>query len=463
MTANIERWRGPLTVVVLCALPVALWAWASKIPLTARFGDAATTLASAGIALGLVGATSFAANLLLGARLPYIQTYFGGVQRMYAVHRINGRVAWLLLLAHALVVVAGRATVSASTALSLFVPSRSGWAVPIGAAALVAMAAGVGATLYLRLGHEVFIYVQRTFGVIFAAAGVHVWLIVARRGESPALTWFLGVLWLAALAAWVYRSLFGNVLVRRHRYRVVAAVPLDESVVEITMAPVDEGLRFVAGQFAYVTFYSSAFNAQFHPFSVTSRGGSEIITLRPGDARNQYHPFSITSSPKARDLKVCVKAVGDFTRRLHRLDEGAVAVLEGPYGEFSYRTSVRPAQVWVAGGIGITPFLSMARSLEPSEREVELYYGVKSRATAYFADELAALAARGVLELHVVPEDEEGFVQIDRIERDVGALAHRDFYLCGPPAMVASMSAQLEARGVPARQIHYERFGFGPH
>ena len=92
--------------------------------------------------------------------------------------------------------------------------------------------------------------------------------------------------------------------------------------------------------------------------------------------------------------------------------KGAVAVLEGPYGEFSYRTSVRPEQVWVAGGIGITPFLSMARSLEPSEREVELYYGVKSRPAAYFADELAALQDRGVLKLHVVPEDEEGFVQI---------------------------------------------------
>jgi predicted ferric reductase len=144
------------------------------------------------------------------------------------------------------------------------------------------------------------------------------------------------------------------------------------------MEPAGERLRYRPGQFIYVTFYSNAFSARFHPVAVRNEGPSAVITLRPEDARDQFHPFSLTSAPHERALRVTVKAVGTFTAALPSLDRGATARVEGPYGAFSYLNPANRQQIWIAGGIGITPFLSMARSLEVfSGHDIDLYYGVK--------------------------------------------------------------------------------------
>lgn len=447
--------RGVLTLAALYAAPVALWL--ASVPLDERFSDASRALTTAGVACGLAGATAYAANLLLGARLRSVTAFFGGLERMYALHRRNGRVAFVLVASHVLLVVGGRAATSASSALGLFTPS-AGWTVWAGIVAFAGMAVALALTLYARLGHEVFVYVQRSFGVFFAVAAYHVFTTPGAKSTSRALTIFLAVVAAAALAAWGHRSVLGNLLVRRRDYRVSSVRELDPSVVEIAMTPQDGPLRFTPGQFVFVTFYSDEFDARFHPVSVASQGSTALVTLRPGDARDQYHPFSITSAPGDEHLGIAVKAVGDFTAALHYLRAGAWARIEGPYGDFSHTKVPNRRQVWVAGGIGITPFLSMARSLDGSY-DVDLYYGAKTRAEAYFLDDLTELAERiGGLRVIPAPEDEVGFVTADWIERDSGLDA--DVLICGPPAMIESLRAQLTAKGVPESRIHFERFGF---
>jgi predicted ferric reductase len=140
-----------------------------------------------------------------------------------------------------------------------------------------------------------------------------------------------------------------------------------------------------------------------------------------------------------------------------------VARLEGPYGEFSYLNMRNKRQVWVAGGIGITPFLSMARSLSPGEDyDIHLFHGVKTKNEAYFADELDAIAQRVPgFNFTAVPEDERGFITVDDI-CGTADMTTTDVLICGPPAMVVALSSKLLERGVPAQRVHGERFGFGP-
>ncbi|MDQ3955713.1 MAG: hypothetical protein M3285_09210, partial [Actinomycetota bacterium] len=252
-------------------------------------------------------------------------------------------------------------------------------------------------------------------------------------------------------------------LVRRYDYTVSRVVQLDDYVTEISLLPRRRSLRFIPGQFLFVTFYSDAFNAQFHPFSMSAEDTTAIISLRPGDIRNQFHPFSITSSPEEEGLRVAVKAVGDYTTAMRNLDEGATARVEGPYGSFSYLNAASRKQVWLAGGIGITPFLSMARSLGNGSYEVHLIHGVKKRAQAYFAGEVNRIAAsKPGFDVTLVPEDERGLITIDLIEESVGSLDDRDYLICGPPVMIDAISARLVEKGVPRSRIHFERFGFGP-
>ena len=451
--------RGPATLFLSYAVPVALWAEAG--PLADRFVDTATSLNALGVAAGLAGATAFGANLILGARLRPIARWFGGLEALYRVHRVNGRVAYLLVLGHAILIFAGRWAISPGAASDLFF--EAGRPVFLGEIAFLGMTAAVLLTLYVRLKHELFVYVQRAFGVIFAIAALHVFMIAGVKASSPALTYYLLLVTLGALAAFVYRSLFGNVLVRRFDYLVTGARELDPAVVEITMEPLAEPIQPKPGQFVYATFYSSEFEAQFHPVNVTTSGASATIVLRPGDIRDQFHPFSLTSAAHDARLRLAVKAVGTFTTALHRLKPGAFARIEGPYGEFSYLNVANERQVWIAGGIGITPFLSMARSLRSADRyEVHLFYGVKTRSEAYFIEDLRTIAASiEGFSVTLVPEDEEGFITTQRL-LDEPSRKEADFLICGPPAMVTALTSGLETAGVRSSRTHGERFGFGP-
>jgi predicted ferric reductase len=350
--------RGPLALAALYAVPLVLWARAA--PLDPRFSGQYASLTSTAVLFAFAGTSAFAINLVLGARLRPVEAFFGGLDRMYRVHRINGQLAYGLLLCHVALVLAGRATLSLTTALDLVGPG-AGWTVFAGVLAFIAFTIAIALTLFVRLGHEVFVYVQRAFGFIFLLACYHVFTTHGAKAQSPALNWYMAALATLGMAAFGYRSVFGNLLVRRHPYRVAAANRLDEFVTEVVMEPLASPLAFTPGQFVFVNFRSLAMSAELRPLELSME--HQVFSFRAGEVGNQFHPFSITSAPGERALMITVKAVGDYTRALRRLEVGADAVVEGPYGSFSHQNVPRQRQLWIAGGIGVTPFLSMARGL----------------------------------------------------------------------------------------------------
>jgi len=448
--------RGPFVLAVLCAIPLVLWA--GSAPLAGRFTGSFVSLTSIAVLCALAGTAAFALNLILGARLRFVEALFGGLDRMYKVHRVNGQFAFVLLLGHVLLILASRATISPGDAIDLLGPG-AGWTVFAGVLAFGAMTVAIALTLYVRLGHEVFVYVQRSFGFVFLGATYHVFTTSGAKADSQALNVYMATLATLGVAAFAYRSLFGNLLVRRHRYRVQGVQRLDEFVTEIVMVPLRRPLRFSPGQFVFVNFRSLALRKRLRPFEVSAQG---VFSIRAGEVSNQFHPFSITSAPGETTLRITVKAVGDYTRALRELEPGADAIVEGSYGSFSHRNVPSRRQIWIAGGIGVTPFLSMARSLrDQDEPAVDFYYCVEHEAEAHFLDELRALAARrDDFRLFLVARDQAGFLTAERIAAESGDLSVREFLICGPPAMIENLRSQLLARGVSAGQIHSEEFGF---
>jgi len=448
---------GPVLIVVACAIPAALWAQAA--PFGLRFGGSAATLRSIAVLCGLVGITAFACNLVIGGRFAVLEPLFGSLDRMYRVHHRTGVTSFLLLLAHGVLMLASAATDSLGAAVRLVAPS-SDWTVTIGALALLAMSVVMGLTLYARLGHEVYLWVHRVFGAVFALGALHAFRTPGTKALSPALTVYLAVAVIAGVAAYAYRSLLGDLLVRRRYFRVANINRRGGEVAEITLDPLDSQLDFTPGQFVFLTFQSRSMREQFRPFSRERTGQSELVSLRAGAIRKQFHPFSITSSPSRRELEVAIKASGDYTDALRHLEVGDQAWIEGPYGGFSHLRVESRRQVWIAGGIGVTPFLSMARSLEEGY-DVDLYYATKSRAVAYFVDDFETLArANPSLHLTVYPEDEKGFLTGAEIARRSGSLADVDILMCGPLGMMEALSDQFQAQGVPRFRIHFEEFGF---
>lgn len=422
--------RVAIALAVLVAIPVPLWAGA--LPLEPRLVDLPAALRSLSVLSALCGLTALSATLVLGARIWFLEPLLGGVDTMQRAHRATAVAAVALLAAHGTLLVASLVLISPESLLALLPPNAS-WQVLVGILALAVIAPGAVAGLR-GLRYDRLVPVMRALGAAALLAGLHAFATPGIKSASLPLTLYLGGLAALGAAAFAYRSLASDLLVPRRDYLVTAVRRLDESVTEITLQPVGRPMWFSPGQFVYVALEA------------------------PG-LRGELHPFTITSSPEDRELRLVIKALGDWTGKVRDLAVGTRAKVEGPYGRLSCRKIANPKQVWVAGGVGITPFLSMARSLDSDRYEVDLYYCMERSDQAYYLDELYTIADRD-MRVRVTPirRDSLGRLTAEDIEGASHVVAQKDILIWGPPAMIDNLTRQLRRIGVPRERIHTERF-----
>jgi predicted ferric reductase len=247
---------------------------------------------------------------------------------------------------------------------------------------------------------------------------------------------------LLGLFAWVYRVVWRDI-VRKGRLHRVVGIEHDGNVVTVELEPMGEPLSYRAGQFAFLTV--------------------KVPGLR------EPHPFTIASSPDEGLLRFVIRDLGDWTHRLMTtLSVGDRIDVEGPYGRLSPHP-IRPVDhvVWIAGGVGITPFIGAAMSGPPEHGPTpHLFYCVPSRQNAPALGMLETASRDGRIHLHVHASDEGNRVDADHVLRTLGAtnLPNSHIVMCGPMSLVRSMKSGLRSRG--AGHIHVEGFdirhGFGP-
>jgi predicted ferric reductase len=171
------------------------------------------------------------------------------------------------------------------------------------------------------------------------------------------------------------------------------------------------------------------------------------------------HPFTISSAPHEDVVRVTVKALGDYTARLqHLVEPGMPAVIGGPHGRFTHLKGT-DRQIWVAGGVGVAPFLSWLRALDGDlAQRVDFFYSAEGEAP--FADEIRAIAARHEsLHAHLVDSRTDGRLTAERVLETAGGDPRElSVFLCGPRGMLRTFQTRLRVAGVPARRIHREHF-----
>jgi len=422
---------GWVIVLFFSFFPIILWL-VSPAPIP-RFSNFITSMANVGQLTALVGMAMFSINIILSARLRFLDVAFRGLHRVYYKHSLLGQLALVLLLLHPLFLLPKYSGGSFSTAASFLLPG-SDWARNWGWISLAGMIGLIILTLYLRPKYNIWKITHKFFGLLFLAGVFHAYLTPSDVARSASLRFYMLTLAGIALVSFTYRTLLGKFLIKQHRYAVHTVKLLGDEIIEIEMAPMGDNFIFTPGQFIFVKFFDK--------------------NLSP-----ESHPFSISSGPRDKNLKITVKKLGDYTNQLDKLSVGAEAQIEGPFGAFSSKKSATKNQIWIAGGIGITPFLSMARELRPEDGySVILYYCVKKIEEAVYLEELKNI--NPLIKIYTYCSSEQGRFTAANVIKDQGSLENKDFFVCAPPAMISALRKQLKEAGVDKTFIHSEEFNF---
>ncbi|MCU1378239.1 MAG: oxidoreductase [Acidimicrobiales bacterium] len=402
-------------------------------------------LTAGGQLTGLVGTYAVLIEVLLMSRIAWLERYVG-FDRLAVWHRWTGFSSVLLLVGHAVLITLGYA---ASSHVSI--PNQIGDFVLhypdvlmsiVGLALFITIAVVSVRAARRRLSREAW-YSVHLYAYLAVALSFAHQLAVGTDFSSDRLAraWWIAlyVAVFGAIAAWrLGRPLWFNA---RHRLRIHAVRREADGVISLYIAGRRlDRIQAEAGQFFLWRF-------------LTGTGWAKA------------YPFSLSAPPNKQFLRVTIKALGDDTRAMQRLQPGVRVFAEGPYGTFTATRRTRRRVALIAGGIGITPLRALLQTLPGKPGDITLLYRVASDADVAFGQELTALAQQGHVDVRVlvgadIGDDHTDRLGIPALRGLVPDIADRDVFVCGPPAMVDAVRRRLRALHVPARQIHFERFSY---
>jgi len=386
-------------------------------------------------AVVLPGTVLMCWSFFFSTRLPLFNRLFGGLDKAYHAHKMTSISSFICICLHPTFQFF-RFLPNYRESLELFIP-RALSAIEFGLISLLVFIALISLTLWIKIPYHIWKRTHEYFILVMLLALAHVWLIDKQVHDSIYLmTWMYGFM-IGACIAYVYRRFLYRFLGPRYRY-AVAHIEKQQESWDVFLSPMgSKRLVHQPAQFIYISFKNDALG-------------------------NEPHPFSVSSAPH-NELRLSIKGSGDYTSKLDKLNKGDEAKVWGPYGKFYEKYLCEPKKdaVMIAGGIGITPFLSLLQHevQYPTERKTTLFYGVKNRQSTDYLDELKRYAdASPQIELFISYFEEEplslSFIQEHLPEE----LKRYNYFLCGPIQMMELFEKALKEKGILNRSIIYEDF-----
>ncbi|MDP8907654.1 MAG: ferredoxin reductase family protein, partial [Chloroflexota bacterium] len=402
-------------------------------------GGTVLTVFAAGV--GFVALTALVLQLVLPSRARTVTAPFG-IDLLVRVHRGMGYAVLFLVLLHIVVLVLDDPA-RARLLDSIHAPNRA----RAGMVATLALSALVATSICrrrLRLHYERWRMLHLTLASLsLAGAFVHV-LLVREYTATPVIRWALVALVGVAVVA-LFHLRVGRQFAAAGRPYVLTHVRAERNgaATLVLRAAGHSGIAFRPGQFAWIKLLDRPYSLAEHPFSYAS---SALDPARP----------SFTIGP-----------AGDFSSGVGSLPAGTRLLLDGPHG--SWQAALPDARyVLLAGGMGITPVLSMLRTWADAQdpRRVQFIFANRRWEQVPFREELERLRAVLNLDLvHVLSQPdhhwkgERGYIDAALLRRVLPDDARaRNFFVCGPPPMVSGVESALRDIGIPRCQVHLERF-----
>lgn len=394
---------------------------------------------------GVMALSLMVLSTLISVRIPWLNRQMGGLDKAYVIHKWTGIVTTMLIVIHWLGENAPHWLVEAGLLpnpgeltdgsgfsdieIELF---QSGTAVAqlafYGTIGLVLIA------LFNRIPYRIFRQSHKVFPVLILLAAYHGATAQLKERWLGTPGSYLLLLMSAAGIVAALVALFQQIGAWRKTSAVIRQITEHEHGILDLQLTTAQPFRHQPGQYAFLRF---AHDTEPHPFTVASWNND------------------------AHQLRFAIKSLGDWTATLsQQLLIGQRITIEGPYGEFQFQGPGR-RQIWIAGGIGITPFLARLEYLANrggSAQPIDLWYATRSDNARLFPDRLDELCQRSGVTCRHLDSTRKEYLTAAMLYQQEGDLTEASIWFCGPTNFADCLLRDLPAHGFDLRHFHYERF-----
>jgi predicted ferric reductase len=396
-----------------------------------RFPNNLDSLYSLGQALGLLAYGSLSWQLLLSSRIKLFERGVG-LDRNLKLHRINSYLLLVSIILHPIL---------------LFWPQLITFKMPVYTMGhylgilglilvLVIMLTTIAGTRF-KLRWKYWRRIHLIGYLVMFLGTVHSFLLGSHVADATAIGWWWRLMLLIVFMVIIHR-IFRHFMA--YTVRVLQVTRLSPTTTSITFTR-PEGFEYYPGQFAFTKFKSLAVDGE-------------------------EHHFTLSSSPTEKNLRMTIKALGDYTQQLYRVKKGDLIRLDGPYGIFSNAGHNGPF-VFICGGIGITPVRAMLKYMHDSRLKIPvlLLYSAATKKDLVFEKELRYWAKRHPwfeLRIYLTKEKRRG-TYFGRISsKEIIKLSREQprasYWISGPTAMVRIYSSLLRKAKIEKKRIFVEHF-----
>ena len=394
---------------------------------------------------GLLSIALMSLAMFLSTRPAWLETPLGGMDRVYRTHKWSGILAVSFAVVHWLVeevvgdilkAMVGREGRIPKEQFTGFLEVMRDLAKDIGEWAFYLVLAMLVITLWKRFPYKTWRVVHQAMPVLYLMLALH----AAMLAPTDYWTQPVGILTALLGVGGIYGalcSLLGHIgRVRRASGTVTAIDPASPDVLTVSCQIDNKWSGHRPGQFAFITF----------------------------DEKEGAHPFTIATSDRGdRRMTFQIKALGDYTRTLgKRLEVGQAISVEGPYGRFDMaRHDSSAKQIWIAGGIGVTPFLAWLDALQQTSSPVsaDLHYCTRDRSNDPFVSRLeTACAALPGIRLHIHGAHQGEILTAADVAPAQAGSCRSEIWYCGPQGLAEKLKHALGRSGHRRFRFHQEAF-----
>ena len=397
-----------------------------------------TTNGSVLIALGrLAGLFSeflIIIQLILVSRFTSIEIQYG-FDKLISLHKKIGFFLGIFLISHPILLTIGYAQSKNISFLTQFLNFLTKWDGVLGAtiAFIIIVFVAIISIKKSRekISYEVWYFLHLPLYIAVAIAFSHQINTGDMSSGGAMFYWFLiNIVTIGILI--FYRFLRPIYLFFKHSFRIEKIVKENNNVYSVYISGKNmTQYKFQSGQYANLIFLQK--NKMFH------------------------HPFSFSDVYNEKYLRFTIKASGDFTSKIEKIKIGTRVWIDGPFGIFTLKNAVSREYFFIAGGIGITPILSIIKSMKDKNNSI-LFYSNKTEEEINFKEEIAKSNIKAYY--FNTNLNKNNRVTIEKIINICPNYKDRDFYICGPVQMTLDLVKNLKKVGVTKEQIHFEKFNY---